>query len=150
MLNTSNLINSCCLFWRWILSSSGNDDRTDGVCQWSQILCRKNPNIDFLALISNIVNECRLDCDRLRQIQGFNAWERFCFYNQRVCIDHLSPVNGTILRLRLIDVSTDKNIYIDKLLVEEKRAKHIERLGSSFLACYTSRQTEISVFFMYC
>jgi len=55
-----------------------------------------------------------------------------------------------ILRLRLIDVSTDKNIYIDKLLVEEKRAKHIEGLGSSFLACYTSRQTEISAFFMYC
>lgn len=40
--------------------------------------------------------------------------------------DHLSPVNGTMLGLRLIDVSTDKDIYIDKLLVEEKRAKYIE------------------------
>jgi len=56
--------------------------------------------------------------------------------------DHLSPVNGTILGLRLIDISTDKNIYINKLLVEEKRAKHIERFEFSFLACYISRQTE--------
>lgn len=41
-------------------------------------------------------------------------------------LDHLSPVNGTMLGLRLIDVSTDKDIYIDKLLVDEKRAKYIE------------------------
>lgn len=40
--------------------------------------------------------------------------------------DHFSPVNGTMLGLRLIDVSTDKDVYIDKLLVEEKRAKYIE------------------------
>jgi len=44
--------------------------------------------------------------------------------------DHLSPVNGTMLGLRLIDVSTDKDIYIDKLLVEEKRAKYIEGFES--------------------
>jgi len=40
--------------------------------------------------------------------------------------DHLSPANGTVLGLRLIDVSTEKDIYIDKLLVEEKRAKYID------------------------
>ncbi|XP_071572100.1 tudor domain-containing protein 7 [Temnothorax nylanderi] len=40
--------------------------------------------------------------------------------------DHLSPVNGTMLGLRLIDVSTDSDIYIDRLLVEENRAKYIE------------------------
>lgn len=40
--------------------------------------------------------------------------------------DQLSPANGTVLGLRLIDVSTDKDIYIDKLLVEEKRAKFID------------------------
>ncbi|XP_011268042.1 tudor domain-containing protein 7 [Camponotus floridanus] len=39
--------------------------------------------------------------------------------------DHLSPANGTVLGLRLIDVSTEKDIYIDKILVEEKRAKYI-------------------------
>jgi len=64
--------------------------------------------------------------------------------------DHLSPIIGTILGLRLIDVSTDNNIYIDMLLVEENRAKHIKRFESSFLACYINRQTEISIFFMYC
>lgn len=41
-------------------------------------------------------------------------------------VDHLSPANGTVLGLRLIDVSTEKDIYIDKLLVEEKRAKYID------------------------
>ncbi|XP_039306153.1 tudor domain-containing protein 7 isoform X3 [Solenopsis invicta] len=40
--------------------------------------------------------------------------------------DDLSPVNGTMLGLRLIDVSTERDIYIDKLLVEERRAKYIE------------------------
>ncbi|XP_036140516.1 tudor domain-containing protein 7 isoform X2 [Monomorium pharaonis] len=40
--------------------------------------------------------------------------------------DDLSPVNGTMLGLRLIDVSTDKDIYIDKLLVDERRAKYID------------------------
>lgn len=41
-------------------------------------------------------------------------------------VDHFSPANGTVLGLRLIDVSTEKDIYIDKLLVEEKRAKYID------------------------
>ncbi|KMQ98076.1 tudor domain-containing protein 7 [Lasius niger] len=40
--------------------------------------------------------------------------------------DHLSPANGTVLGLRLIDVSTEKDIYIDRLLVEENRAKYID------------------------
>ncbi|KYM99296.1 PREDICTED: tudor domain-containing protein 7 isoform X2 [Cyphomyrmex costatus] len=40
--------------------------------------------------------------------------------------DNLSPVNGTMLGLKLIDTSTEKDIYIDNLLVEEKRAKYIE------------------------
>ncbi|XP_018318285.1 tudor domain-containing protein 7 isoform X2 [Mycetomoellerius zeteki] len=42
--------------------------------------------------------------------------------------DSLSPVNGTMLGLKLIDTSTEKDIYIDKLLVEEKRAKYIEEV----------------------
>lgn len=49
--------------------------------------------------------------------------------------DNFSPANGTVLGLRLIDVSTDDDIYIDRLLVEEKRAKFIdgfeENLSSS-------------------
>jgi len=40
--------------------------------------------------------------------------------------DNFSPANGTVLGLQLIDVSTDKDIYINKLLVEEKRAKYID------------------------
>lgn len=40
--------------------------------------------------------------------------------------DHLSPANGTLLGLQLIDVSTEKDIYIHKLLVEEKRAKYVD------------------------
>ncbi|XP_029161263.1 tudor domain-containing protein 7 [Nylanderia fulva] len=40
--------------------------------------------------------------------------------------DQLSPANGTVLGLRLIDVSTERDIYIDRLLVEEKRAKYID------------------------
>ncbi|XP_011630819.1 tudor domain-containing protein 7 [Pogonomyrmex barbatus] len=41
--------------------------------------------------------------------------------------DDLSPVNGTMLGLQLIDVSqADIDIYIDRLLVEEKRAKYID------------------------
>ncbi|XP_025155538.1 tudor domain-containing protein 7 isoform X2 [Harpegnathos saltator] len=40
--------------------------------------------------------------------------------------DHLSPVNGTVLGLKLIDVSTEQDIFIDKLLVEENRAKFIQ------------------------
>ncbi|XP_039303935.1 tudor domain-containing protein 7 isoform X2 [Solenopsis invicta] len=39
---------------------------------------------------------------------------------------NLLPVNGTILSLRLIGVSTEKVIFIDKLLVEEGRATYIE------------------------
>lgn len=42
-------------------------------------------------------------------------------------VDHLSLANGTVLGLRLIDVSTEEDILIDKLLVEEKRAKFIEK-----------------------
>ncbi|XP_011061556.1 PREDICTED: tudor domain-containing protein 7-like isoform X1 [Acromyrmex echinatior] len=42
--------------------------------------------------------------------------------------DSLSPVNGTMLGLKLIDTSTEKDIYIDELLVEEKRAKYIEEV----------------------
>lgn len=46
--------------------------------------------------------------------------------------DHFSPANGTVLGLRLIDVSTEKDIYIDKLLVEEKRAKYIDGFDEYF------------------
>ncbi|KAL6449346.1 hypothetical protein ACFW04_000747 [Cataglyphis niger] len=42
-------------------------------------------------------------------------------------VDHLSLANGTVLGLRLIDVSTEEDILIDNLLVEEKRAKFIEK-----------------------
>ncbi|XP_072742893.1 tudor domain-containing protein 7 [Anoplolepis gracilipes] len=46
--------------------------------------------------------------------------------------DHLSPANDTVLGLRLIDVSTEKDIYIDKLLVDEHRAKYIDGFEEYF------------------
>lgn len=46
--------------------------------------------------------------------------------------DDFSPVNGTVLGLQLIDVSTEKDVYIDKLLVEEKRAKYIDGFEERF------------------
>ncbi|XP_070158766.1 tudor domain-containing protein 7 [Polyergus mexicanus] len=49
-------------------------------------------------------------------------------------VDHLSPANGTVLGLRLIDVSTEKDIYIDKLLVEEKRAKYIDEFEKDLVS----------------
>lgn len=49
---------------------------------------------------------------------------------EETVIDKLSPVNVTMLGLRLIDVSTERDIYIDKLLVDEKRAKYIEGFKS--------------------
>ncbi|EZA47760.1 tudor domain-containing protein 7A [Ooceraea biroi] len=48
--------------------------------------------------------------------------------------DNFSPANGTVLGLRLVDTSThkDKDIYIDRLLIEEKRAKFIDGFEEQF------------------
>lgn len=42
-------------------------------------------------------------------------------------IDTYSPANDTVLGLQLIDVSTEKDIFIHMILVEEKRAKLSEQ-----------------------
>lgn len=46
--------------------------------------------------------------------------------------DHYSPANGVVLGLQLIDVNTPEDIYIDRLLVEEKRAKYTEGYPSAY------------------
>ncbi|XP_014473418.1 PREDICTED: tudor domain-containing protein 7 isoform X2 [Dinoponera quadriceps] len=63
------------------------------------------------------------DCVRFRDLV---LCKNFVSIVVESMFDHLSPVNGTVLGLRLIDVSTDKDIFIDKMLVEENRAKCIE------------------------
>lgn len=63
------------------------------------------------------------DCVRFRDLV---LGKNFVSIVVESMFDHLSLVNGTVLGLRLIDVSTDKDIFIDKLLVEENRAKYIE------------------------
>jgi len=49
--------------------------------------------------------------DRLRQIQGFVLEKDFVSIIEESVFDHLSPINGTMLGLRLIDTSTDKDIH---------------------------------------
>lgn len=63
------------------------------------------------------------DCVRFRDLV---LGKNFVSIVVESMFDHLSPVNGTVLGLKLIDVSTDQDVFIDKLLVEENRAKFIE------------------------
>ncbi|KAL0103402.1 hypothetical protein PUN28_017578 [Cardiocondyla obscurior] len=62
-----------------------------------------------------------IDCLKFKEL----VFEKdFCSSIVESVFDDLSPVNGTMLGVRLIDVSTPEDIYIDDLLVEEKRAKY--------------------------
>ncbi|XP_032664575.1 tudor domain-containing protein 7-like [Odontomachus brunneus] len=63
------------------------------------------------------------DCVRFRDLV---LGKNFVSIVVESMFDHLSPVNDTVLGLKLIDVNTDQDIFIDKLLVEENRAKFIE------------------------
>lgn len=63
------------------------------------------------------------DCIRFQQL-ALN--KNFVSIVAESVFDNCSPVNDTVLGLHLIDVSTDKDVYIDQLLIEETRAKSIE------------------------